>query len=101
MGVVFVFVFVAACGRIAFDPIPRCDVAAPFTNVRPLTDLNTTSLDGALRLSSDELTAYFQSERTGYAREHRGAVWGRHAVRHSRLLADGVARSADARLRRR
>ncbi len=42
---------------------PRCDPTAPFTDVQELTQLNTTSTEGAMRLSSDERTAYFASDR--------------------------------------
>ena len=53
----------AACGRMNFEPIEpdalrRCDPTAPFTSVAPIVELDTAELEGALRLSSDELEAY-------------------------------------------
>jgi hypothetical protein len=76
-------VLVMGCGRIAFDPITdgavrpddgpdpdgngatvvACDAAAPFTSIRELTELNTNTVDGALRLTSDELVAFFHTTR--------------------------------------
>jgi len=69
------------CGRIAFDPVgaasgdalgggdggagARCDASAPFTSIRPLVELNSIDLDGALRLSDDELVAYWHTPRSG------------------------------------
>lgn len=73
---------VTGCGRIAFDPLRdasggapdgladgaapvRCDATAPFTSTRPLSELSSSGLDGALRLSDDELVAYFHTDRSG------------------------------------
>ena len=62
----------SACGRINFDPhvdasgdaaVPRCDIAAPFTSIQPVASLNSSVLDGAARLTDDELTVFFHSSR--------------------------------------
>ena len=64
----------SACGRVSLDALSdaaadigsattTCDAAAPFTSIRMLPDLSSTLGDGGLRLSGDELTAYFHSER--------------------------------------
>ena len=45
--------------------MPLCDVAAPFTSVQPVAELNTTFLDGGGRFTSNELTAVFHSGRLG------------------------------------
>lgn len=63
----------AGCGRIDFDPLtdagtvvtPRCDPQAPFTSVTPIDSLNTTDIDGALRLTADETVAYWHTLRSG------------------------------------
>ena len=62
--------FIAACGRIAFDPLDdapaaRCDPFAPFETITLVDSLNTPFLDGGVRLTSDELVAYWHSERGG------------------------------------
>src|ERR1051325_3195951 len=59
---------VPACGRISFSvrpdaPVPLCDVAAPFTSVQPVAELNTTFLDGGGRFTSNELAAVFDRGR--------------------------------------
>jgi len=69
------FIVVAGCGRIGFDPIasdansggitPSCSAAAPFTSIAPVVGLNASGLEGGLRLSADETTAYFDSDRGG------------------------------------
>ncbi len=41
----------------------RCDPTAPFTDIQPLTGINTDSSDDFARLSSDERTLYFSSNR--------------------------------------
>jgi hypothetical protein len=71
---------ISACGRLQFDPpsdaasdgattdgatTSRCDPLAPFTSVLPISELNSSMTDGALRLSADERIAYFQSNRDG------------------------------------
>jgi hypothetical protein len=70
----------AACGRIAFDPVVdgprvdarsddaapvRCDPMTPFTSIRPLDELNGPDADGGLRLSDDELLAFFHTNTQG------------------------------------
>jgi hypothetical protein len=61
-----------SCGRIGFEPLPsdgastaRCDPTTTFTSIQSVAELNTNFVDGGLRLSHDELTAYFHSDRSG------------------------------------
>jgi hypothetical protein len=80
---VILLIALTACGRLSFDALgdaantpgdgdgsmpdgasARCDPMAPFTSVGPITELNS-ALDGAVRVSRDELTAYFHSNRGG------------------------------------
>lgn len=79
-------VLVMGCGRIGFEArtdgaigpidgqdsgggdsdvtaVVTCDPAAAFTSIRELSELNTTATDGGLRLTSDELVAFFHTKR--------------------------------------
>lgn len=56
----------AADGSIEAPP-PRCDRMKPFGAPEPVTELNTTDSDENARLSPDELTVYFSSNRPGAA----------------------------------
>ena len=75
----------AGCGRLHFEDASRggdagpdpdgpdaaavvCVPGAPFGTPVPIGELNTTSLDGTLRLAPDELSGYFWSRRTGLSR---------------------------------
>jgi hypothetical protein len=75
------------CGRIHFDALPvagdatgdasadgasadvamvRCNPAAPFTSITPITDVNIAgAYDSTFTPRRDELTAYFYSDRSG------------------------------------
>ena len=64
----------AGCGRIHFDPTGsdpdggssgRCTADVPFTSITELAELRSSSSEGGLRLTDDELTAYFHSDRMG------------------------------------
>jgi Tol biopolymer transport system component len=71
----FIVLAGSACGRIGFDPItsdansggvtPSCAAADPFTSITPVAGLDTSGIEGGLRLSADEKTAYFDSDRGG------------------------------------
>jgi len=62
---VLFFLIIGACGRVNFDAAPQCDVFAPFDSITPLAALNGPGGDGGLRLTDDERTAYFHSNRSG------------------------------------
>jgi hypothetical protein len=86
----FVLVLAAGgCGRFGFDDALRgadggdgdappgdgtdaagtvCVPGAPFGTPVPISELNTTSPDGTLRLAPDELSGYFWSRSTGLSR---------------------------------
>lgn len=83
MRTVTVVVLIAGCGRWHFDAtggegdaalddgVPDaavCVPGAPFGTPVPIAELNTSSADGTLRLSPDELSGYFWSRRSGTAR---------------------------------
>jgi len=46
-------------------PAPTCDVSHPFGTPVPVPGLNATGNDAGARLMPDELTVYFQSDRSG------------------------------------
>jgi cysteine-rich repeat protein len=45
--------------------VPRCDPTAPFTSIEPMADLDTEATEAHPKLSVDELTVYFGSDRPG------------------------------------
>ena len=49
----------------AIDASRRCDPDSPFNPSAPLANVNTAANEGGPRLSPDELTMYFESERPG------------------------------------
>jgi Tol biopolymer transport system component len=82
MGRVFICVLLASgCGSVqgqqpdggvdaatgSMDTPPRCDRMKPFGAPVPVTELDTTDSDENARLSPDELTVYFSSNRPGGA----------------------------------
>lgn len=84
----------AGCGRIDFDPRtdagagidaqPRCNPQAPFTSITRVDSLDTAvMIDGAVRMTSDETTAYFHSDRN-----FTFEIWS--ATRTSRELPFGA-----------
>ncbi|HUS32269.1 MAG TPA: hypothetical protein VMZ53_27400 [Kofleriaceae bacterium] len=51
---------------VAVDtPAPRCNPTAPFGSGTPVAELNSPQHDNFVWLTSDELTAYLSSQRTG------------------------------------
>lgn len=74
---------IAGCGRLHFDATAAggdapgitpdtgsltCNPTAPFGTPVPISELNTPVGDGTLRLAPDELSGYFWSRSTGFAR---------------------------------
>ena len=60
-----VFATVAGNGKWDMNIASRPDTTVPFGNIRPLSELNTSSHDNGASLSADGLTIYFDSDRSG------------------------------------